>query len=91
MGHFHSKWSDNLAKVQNELDTKDGQLKMCLQQIDELSGEVAEEKKRKEWSEEEVKKLKKKHEKILSERDEQFNSQIKRYDHEVKHRVNLEK
>ena len=52
---------------------------------------MAEEKKRKEWSEEEVKKLKKKHEKILSERDEQFNSQIKRYDHEVKHRVNLEK
>ena len=52
---------------------------------------MAEEKKRKEWSEEEVKKLKKKHEKILSERDEQFNSLIKRYDHEVKHRVNLEK
>ena len=51
MNHFHSKWSDNLFQVQNQLDTKDGHLKMCLQKIDELSGEIEENKKRKEWAE----------------------------------------
>ena len=34
LDHFHSKWSDNLAQVQRQLDNKDGQLKICIQNID---------------------------------------------------------
>jgi hypothetical protein len=51
MAQFHSRWSDNINQVQQQLNTKDGQLKICIKNIDDLSAEVEEEKKRKEWAE----------------------------------------
>lgn len=91
LGAFHSRWAENIIQLQNQLDTKDGQIKICIQNIDELSAEVEEQRQRRERCEEEVKKYKKKCEQLKAEREEEVSSYIKRFQQESKHRINLER
>lgn len=69
LANFNSKWTDQISKVQEELENRDLKIKSMAEVIDSFHHEKEESKKQQEWTEEEVKKYKKKYENLKTERD----------------------